>query len=238
MKKISEGLLKVLSDEGRKENPVTTARIEAEKIVILPPGVKFTPFRQELLAERLVESILQLIEPGNDNGLREGIAKTPSRVVKSWKELYGGYKMDPVAILGTTFKQEGYKYDEMILLKGIELYSTCEHHMLPFYGKAHVAYIPGKGKAARVVGLSKLARLVDCFARRLQIQEKLTNQIAQAIEDILTPQGVAVVIEAKHHCMCARGVGKQGSTMTTSALRGVFKSKDEVRHEFLNLVKL
>jgi GTP cyclohydrolase I len=190
--------------------------------------VIFTPTQIEY-GEQLVAKIIELIE----GGMREGTAETPKRVVKSWRELFGGYEMEPKTILGTTFKQEGYKYDEMVLLKNIELYSTCEHHMLPFYGRAHVAYIPSK----RVVGLSKLARLVDCFARRLQIQEKLTNQIAEAINEILEPQGVAVVIEAKHHCMCSRGVGKQNSSMMTSALRGVFKDKVEVRQEFLSLIK-
>lgn len=185
------------------------------------------------LAEVLVEKLLLLIEPNEDGQLREGLEDTPSRVVKSFIELYGGYAMDPVRILGTTFAQEGYTYDEMVLCKGIELYSTCEHHMLPFYGTAHVAYIPGD----RVVGLSKLARLVDAFARRLQIQEKLTNQIAEALVDVLKPKGVAVLIEAKHHCMCARGVGKQNSSMVTSALRGVFKTKAAARAEFMEAIK-
>ncbi|VVB51663.1 GTP cyclohydrolase 1 [uncultured archaeon] len=164
---------------------------------------------------------------------RPGLLDTPSRVVKSWKELFAGYGQNPSDILRRQFIQEGYKTDEMVVLKDIELYSFCEHHMLPFTGRAHVAYIPN---ANRVVGLSKLARLVDCFARRLQIQEKLTNQIADALVENLQPQGAAVVIEAKHHCMCARGIGKQHSSMTTSALRGVFKEKNEVRQEFLRLI--
>lgn len=185
------------------------------------------------MAEALVKQTLLMIEPEQEGTLREGLRDTPKRVVKSWMEIYGGYALDPKKILQTTFKQEGYEYDEMVLLKDVELYSTCEHHMLPFYGRAHVAYIPN---ANRVVGLSKLARLVDCFARRLQIQEKLTNQIADALVECLDPQGVAVVIEARHHCMCARGVGKQNSSMTTSALRGVFKEKNEVRQEFLRLI--
>lgn len=186
-------------------------------------------------AETLVEELLRLIEPDTCTGafLREGLQETPKRVVKSFIELYGGYAMDPKKILGTTFAQEGYSYDEMVLCKGIELYSTCEHHMLPFYGVAHVAYIP----STRVVGLSKLARLVDAFARRLQIQEKLTNQIAEALVDNLKPKGVAVLIESKHHCMCARGVGKQNSSMVTSALRGVFKTKAAARAEFMEAIK-
>lgn len=160
---------------------------------------------------------------------REGLLDTPKRVVKSWKELYGGYTQDPAVILERDFAGEGY--DEMIVLRDIQLYSMCEHHMLPFYGKAHVAYIPGD----RVVGLSKLARLVECFARRLQIQEKLTRQIADALQEHLEPKGVGVVIEAQHMCMVARGVGKQEAVMTTSALLGKFREQ-EVRAEFFSHV--
>lgn len=187
------------------------------------------------IGHQLVRQMLLMIEPEQQGQLREGLQDTPSRVVKSWMELYGGYALDPKKILGTTFKQEGYSVaaDELVLLKNIELFSTCEHHMLPFTGRVHIAYIPRE----RVVGLSKLARLVECFARRLQIQEKLTNQIAQSLVDVLDPIGVAVVIEAKHFCMCARGVGKQNSSMITSALRGVFKDKPEARQEFLDLIK-
>lgn len=176
--------------------------------------------------------VRQILKDIGENPNRPGLLDTPKRVVKSWKETFAGYGQNPTDILGRTFAPEGYKYNEMVLLKGIELYSTCEHHMLPFYGRAHVAYIP----TDRVVGLSKLARLVDCFARRLQIQEKLTEQIAQAIQEVLQPKGVAVVIEAKHHCMCARGIGKQNSNMMTSALRGAFLSNPETRAEFFNLV--
>lgn len=179
--------------------------------------------------EAIVRAMLEAI--GEDPS-REGLLETPSRVVKSWGELYGGYKQDYKTILGTTFSTEGYKVDEMVLCRDIEVYSTCEHHILPFYGRAHVAYIPKD----RVVGLSKLARLVDCFSRRLQIQEKLTNQIADAILRVLDPRGVAVVIEARHHCMCARGVAKQNSEMVTSALRGAFKEKPEARQEFMQLI--
>jgi len=184
------------------------------------------------IAEQLIRQMLLMIEPVEDGELREGLCGTPRRVVKSWIELFAGYAQDPKKILGTTFMQEGYKYDQIILCKNIEMYSTCEHHMLPFYGHAHVAYIPND----RVVGLSKLARLVECFARRLQIQEKLTEQIAQAIEEVLQPKGVAVIIEAKHHCMCSRGASKQHSAMTTSALRGVFKTKTAARAELMTLI--
>lgn len=188
---------------------------------------------RDVKARLIVKAMLSLIEPGNGKALRAGLVDTPARVVRSWGELYGGYEQDPKKILGTTFEQEGYIVSEMILCKDIELYSTCEHHLLPFYGRAHVAYIPSK----RIVGLSKLARLVDCFSRRLQIQEKLTNQIADALDEHLKPKGVAVVIEAKHHCMCSRGVAKQNSTMVTSALRGVFRKHAVTRQEFLGLIR-
>ena len=187
--------------------------------------------RQEY-REMLIREMLKEIEPGNDLKLRAGIEKTPGRVVKSWLELFSGYGQDPKAVLGTTFEQEGYKYDQLILCRDIELYSTCEHHMLPFVGKAHVAYIPTE----RVVGLSKLARLVEVFARRLQIQEKLTSQIADTIDEVLEPKGVGVVIRSQHFCMCARGVGKQDSSMVTSALRGCFATNSDTRREFFNLV--
>lgn len=188
------------------------------------------PTEREEAARHLVERMLAAM---GDDPAREGLLDTPKRVVKSWKELFGGYKQDPKAILGTTFAQEGYKYNEIILCKNIELYSTCEHHLQPFFGKAHIAYIPSE----RVVGLSKLARLADAFARRLQIQEKLTNQIAQAIEDVLQPKGVAVIIECKHFCMCARGARQQSSSMTTSALRGAFLENSSARAELLSLIK-
>lgn len=162
---------------------------------------------------------------------REGLKDTPKRVVKSWGELYAGYKQDPAEILSTVF--EDGACDEMVILKGIEFSSMCEHHMLPFIGVAHVGYLP-KGK---VVGLSKLARLVDCFAKRLQIQEKMTQQIAKAIQTHLNPKGVGVVIEAHHQCMSCRGVKKQGTTMVTSAMLGKFRARSEVRAEFLSLIK-
>lgn len=162
---------------------------------------------------------------------REGLKDTPKRVIKSYTTLFGGYKQDPKDILKTTFAGEGY--DQIILLDNIEFYSTCEHHLLPFFGRAHVAYIPRK----RVVGLSKLARLVECYARRAQIQERLTGQIAKALNDALDPNGVAVVLQAQHFCMVARGVQKQNAVMTTSALTGLFKTDTKCRNEFLGLIK-
>lgn len=177
--------------------------------------------------ESFVKKIIEFI---GDNPNGEHCLDTPKRVVKSWKELFGGYFKDPNEALGTTFKSNGY--DQMVILKEIEMYSTCSHHMIPFIGKVHIAYIPGK----KVVGLSKLARLVEVFSRRLQVQERLTQEIADSIDKILKPKGVMVVIEAKHLCMCARGIQKQNSIMTTSAIKGVFK-KQSVREEFLGLIK-
>ena len=162
---------------------------------------------------------------------RPGLLETPERVAKAWRFWTKGMHQDPRAVL-KTFEDGAEGVDEMVVVKGIELYSHCEHHMAPFFGVAHIAYIPN----GRIVGLSKLARVADIFARRLQVQERLTNQIADCINDTLNPLGVGVIVEAKHFCMCSRGVGKQGSTTTTSALRGVFRDRPEVRTEFLALV--
>lgn len=162
---------------------------------------------------------------------REGLIDTPARVVRAWERLYGGYKEDPAEVLSTTFCEA---CEDMVVLRDIEFYSTCEHHMIPFFGRASVGYIPGD----RVVGVSKLARLVECFARRLQIQERLTNQVANAIDKYLSPKGVAVVMEAKHLCMVARGVEKQNSVMVTSAVRGAFKNSVATRNEFMAQVGL
>lgn len=177
--------------------------------------------------QNLIKGVLQLI---GEDPTREGLLDTPKRVLKSYKELYGGYKMDPVKILGTTFDAESY--DQMVICKDIEMFSTCEHHMIPFFGKVHIGYIPSK----RVVGLSKLARLSDAYARRLQIQERLTQQIAKTMDDVLKPKGVMVMIEAKHMCMCARGVQKQHSLMVTTAVLGAFKNP-ATRAEFLGAIK-
>lgn len=180
------------------------------------------------------DAVVRIIEAIGDNPSREGLLDTPKRVVKSWKELFSGYSKDPKDILGVTFADGMEKCDELVLCKDIEFYSTCEHHMLPIIGTAHVGYIPDK----KVVGLSKLARLVDIYARRLQIQEKMTWQIASALQEHLQPKGVGVVIKAKHFCMCARGVGKQSSYMTTSSMQGALRDKPEARAEFLHLIEL
>jgi GTP cyclohydrolase I len=178
--------------------------------------------------------VIRMMQYIGEDPTRDGLLDTPKRVLKAWDALYQGYKENPKEILGRTFQNEEH-YDEMVILRNIEFYSMCEHHMLPFFGQAHIAYIPNP--EGRVVGISKLARLVDCFARRLQIQERLTRQIVDAIEENLQPLGAACFIEAQHLCMKARGVEKQNSVMVTSALTGVFKQKDASRLEFLLLKK-
>jgi GTP cyclohydrolase I len=161
---------------------------------------------------------------------RDGLISTPSRVEKSMAFLTKGYDEDPTKILhGAMFDVD---YDEMVIVKDIEMFSLCEHHMLPFFGKVHVAYIPN----GKVIGLSKIPRLVEVFARRLQVQERLTSQIADAVQDAINPQGVGVVIEARHLCMMMRGIEKQNSSTVTSAMVGCFRQK-ETRHEFLSLVR-
>jgi len=177
--------------------------------------------------EALIRQILYEIGEDPD---REGLKDTPKRVVKSWQELYSGYSQDPEELF-TVFESEGY--DQIILLKDIELYSTCEHHMLPFYGKAHVAYIPND----KVIGISKLARIADLYARRLQIQERIGEQVTECLMQHLQPGGAACIIEARHMCMCARGVGKQNSVMTTSSLKGAFFDSQEARSELMQLIK-
>ncbi len=160
---------------------------------------------------------------------REGLLKTPERVAKAMRFFTRGYGMTVAGVVGDALFQE--EHENMVMVRDIELYSLCEHHMLPFFGKAHVAYIPHK----RIVGLSKLPRIVDMFARRLQVQERLTEQVAKAIEEVLEPRGVGVVIEAYHMCMMMRGVEKQNSRTITSALRGVFRDDGKTRDEFLRL---
>ena len=181
------------------------------------------------LTEELKENFTNVISLLGENTEREGLVKTPERAAKAMKFLTSGYSMNPKEILeGAMFKED---YKEMVIIKDIELYSLCEHHMLPFFGKAHIAYIPN----GHIVGLSKIPRVVDVFARRLQVQERLTEQILDCINDTMKPQGVAVVIEASHMCMMMRGVQKQNSTTTTSGFRGAFKESN-TRNEFLKLI--
>jgi GTP cyclohydrolase I len=186
------------------------------------------PLRGERLAEfeRIIHRELELLGEDPD---RAGLAKTPERVAKAMAWLTRGYAMNVEDVVGDAVFEE--PHESMVMVRDIELYSMCEHHMLPFYGKAHIAYIP-KG---RIVGLSKLPRIVEVFARRLQVQERLTEQVAQAIEDVLRPKGVGVVIECEHLCMMMRGVEKQNSRTITSALRGSFRDDAMTRDEFLRL---
>jgi GTP cyclohydrolase I len=181
------------------------------------------------ITNEIKERFLGIIQEIGEVPDRDGLKKTPERAAKAMLFLTQGYKQDAAAILKSAIFKESY--NEMVIIKDIELYSLCEHHMLPFFGKAHIAYIPN----GQIVGLSKLPRIVDVFARRLQVQERLTEQILDCINDNLKPQGVAVVIEAAHMCMMMRGVQKQNSVTTTSGFRGAFQ-KEETRNEFLKLI--
>ncbi|PKV51496.1 GTP cyclohydrolase I [Aquimarina sp. MAR_2010_214] len=181
------------------------------------------------VTEEVKEKFKSIIEDLGEDTKREGIVKTPERAAKAMQFLTQGYHQDPAEILKSAMFKEGY--DDMVIVKDIELYSLCEHHMLPFFGKAHIAYIPD----GYIVGLSKLPRIVDVFARRLQVQERLTHDILECINNTLKPKGVAVVIEASHMCMMMRGVQKQNSVTTTSGFRGQFE-KIETRSEFLRLI--
>jgi GTP cyclohydrolase IA len=183
-------------------------------------------------AENIEHKIKDILAYIGEDPSREGLLDTPKRIRKSWETLYGGYKQKAEDILKVAFSEIG-DYDEMIVLKDIDFFSTCEHHMLPFWGKAHVAYIPNK----KVVGISKLARLVEMHARRMQIQERMTADIANDIQRCIEPLGVAVFIQAQHFCIKARGVQKINSIMETSKLIGVFKEFESTRDEFFNMVR-
>ena len=181
--------------------------------------------------KNLANNIKSVLSEIGENTERDGLLKTPERVAKSMEFLTNGYDKNPSEILKSAMFAEDYS--QMVLVKDIELYSLCEHHMLPFFGKAHVAYIPN----GNIVGLSKIPRIVDVFARRLQVQERLTDEIKDCLQDTLNPIGVAVVIEAQHLCMQMRGVEKQHSSTTTSAFSGIFMSDEKTRSEFINLIK-
>jgi GTP cyclohydrolase I len=182
--------------------------------------------------EQAEEAVRTLIRWAGDDPTREGLLDTPKRVAKAYGEFFSGYSSDPKNILSRTFKEVG-GYDEMIILRDITFDSHCEHHMVPFTGCVHVAYIPGD----KVLGISKLARLVEVYAKRLQVQEKLTAQIANTLNDVLKPRGVAVVVEATHMCMTMRGVQKPGAVMQTSHLLGIFRKDARTRQEFFSLLK-
>jgi GTP cyclohydrolase I len=181
--------------------------------------------------EEAEEAVRTLLRWAGDDPAREGLLGTPDRVVRSYEEFFAGYSEDPVELLKRTF-EETDGYDEMVVLRDIRLESHCEHHMVPIIGKAHVAYLPSN----RVVGISKLARIVEVYSKRLQIQEKLTAQIANTIQDVLNPRGVGVVIEAAHECMTTRGVKKAGVTMVTSRMLGAFRDDPSTRREFMALI--
>ena len=178
--------------------------------------------------ERLVREMLEKLGEDPD---REGLRRTPKRVKESLEFLTEGYRQDPRALIENSVFSD--KHEEMVLVRDIPIYSLCEHHLLPFYGNAHVGYIPND----KIVGISKIARMVDLFARRLQVQERLTNQIADTLMEILKPKGVAVVIDAQHLCMQMRGVQKRGTSVITSAMLGAFRKRPETRAEFMNLIK-
>ena len=181
--------------------------------------------------EDAADAVRTLIRWAGDDPAREGLSETPGRVVRAFDEWFSGYREDPSSILSKTF-EETDGYDEMVVLRNIRFTSHCEHHIAPIVGRAHIGYLPTR----RVVGISKLARLVDVYARRLQIQEKMTAQIANTINDILEPQGAAVVIEASHQCMTTRGADKPGSTLITSQMTGAFRDDASTRREFLSAI--
>jgi GTP cyclohydrolase I len=183
------------------------------------------------VTEKLAVVYKEVLTELGENADREGLLKTPERVAKSLQFLTSGYAKDPAEILKSALFNESYS--EMVIVKDIEVYSMCEHHMLPFFGKAHIAYIPN----GTIVGLSKLPRVVDAFARRLQVQERLTIEIRDCIQETMNPKGVAVVIECQHMCMQMRGVQKQNSVTTSSAFTGLFLTNDATRKEFINLVQ-
>jgi GTP cyclohydrolase I len=177
--------------------------------------------------EKLIKELIIAI---GEDVEREGLQKTPSRVAESFERIFGGYDKNPKDLL-TQF--DGENYDEMIICKNIDFYSTCEHHLQPFFGRIHIGYIPGK----KIIGISKLPRIVEIYARRMQNQERLTVQIANMVDELLSPKGCGIVVEAQHLCMRARGVEKQNAIMTTSSFRGLFKKNQKTRNEFLKLIK-
>ena len=199
-------------------------------VKVMTPKADAALVDQTLAGQSIAPLVKQMLERLGEDAGREGLARTPERVDRALRFLTSGYAMDVHKVVnGALF---AVKYDEMVIMKDIEFFSMCEHHMLPFFGKVHVAYIPRD----RVIGLSKLPRLVDVFARRLQIQERMTQQIAQTIQELIEPVGVGVICEARHFCIMMRGVEKQHSGAVTSAMLGAFRNRKETRDEFLSLV--
>jgi GTP cyclohydrolase I len=206
---------------------------EQKKIIAAPLSVA-TPAAPEadVTREEAMGAVRTLLRWAGDNPGREGLMDTPKRVVEAFGEWFGGYDVDPRALLARTFSETD-GYDEIVALRGVRFSSHCEHHLAPIIGKVHIGYLPRR----RVVGISKLARVVEAFAKRLQIQERLTSQIADTIHEVLDPLGVAVVVEAQHHCMTTRGVHKPGVVMTTSRMLGSFRSNPDTRREFLSMIE-
>ena len=202
-------------------------KLLAKRATASKPSARTRPSEAEAMA-----AVKTLIRWAGDDPTREGLVETPKRVVEAYREFFAGYEQNPDDILAKTF-EEVEDYDEIVLLKNMRFESHCEHHMVPIIGKAHVAYIPNR----KVVGISKIARLVDVFAKRLQTQELMTKQIAETIERVLKPRGVAVIIDAYHECMTTRGVHKSETTTVTSAMHGVFKSQATSRAELMSLIQ-
>ncbi|HEX2074731.1 MAG TPA: GTP cyclohydrolase I FolE [Geodermatophilus sp.] len=196
-----------------------------------PDDQLLSPPRDGVDVERAAAAVRELLLAVGEDPDRPGLQDTPARVARAYVETFAGLWQDPFEVLATTFDED---HDEMVLVKDIPMYSTCEHHLVPFHGVAHVGYIPGDD--GRVTGLSKLARLVEVYARRPQVQERMTSQIADALNEVLKPRGVLVVIEAEHLCMAMRGIRKPGSTTVTSAVRGIFRDSQATRAEAMSLV--
>jgi len=197
-------------------------------MIFLPMKKKMTKNSIDTIEKLIHELLIQIGEDPN----REGIKKTPERVAKAWQFLAKGYEQNLDKIINNAIFSEDY--DEMVTVKDIDFFSLCEHHMLPFFGKAHVAYIPD----GKIIGLSKVPRIIEMFSRRLQVQERMTQQIAETLNDVLNPKGVAVVLEGEHMCMQMRGVEKQNSYATTSAMTGRFRADSRTREEFLNIISM
>jgi len=181
----------------------------------------------------LTKAFQDMIKAVGDDPQREGLRDSPRRILRSWQRLYGGYQQKPEDVLTTFEEKELFPHNQIILLKNIEFYSTCEHHMLPFFGKAHIAYLPSN----RIVGISKLARILEIYARRLQLQERIGHQVTEALMTHLNAMGAACILEAQHFCMIARGVEKQNSIMVTSSLRGIFLKNPQTRAELMALIR-
>lgn len=206
------------------ENTQQLTSEQLRKLRTIAPHIKPS---EVMMAQHGVKDLIELC---GDDPSRDGLLETPFRVVKAFLEYTQGYHQDPAAVLNKTFDVD---HDDLVLVKDIPYNSMCEHHFAPFFGKAHVAYIPN----GKVVGLSKFARLTDVFAQRFQVQERMTNQIAQTVQEVLDPKGVAVIVEGTHYCMCGRGIKKQGSTTITSSIHGLFRENDALRKEVFDLIR-